>query len=70
MSYGRYQDNDEERLHELRQYWDKAAASLLPSSVTAVAVQNLSHQPDYWGKPVTDERYAIIADRGRQIGGR
>jgi hypothetical protein len=50
-------------------YWNTGAGlhapellAALPSSVTMVSVQNLSDQPEYWGKKVTDERYAIIAD--------
>jgi ubiquinone/menaquinone biosynthesis C-methylase UbiE len=37
-------------------------SAALPSSVTTVSVRDLSDQPEYWGKKVTDERYAIIAD--------
>ena len=39
---------------------DEVAAAL-PASFTAVSIQNLSSQPDYWGRPVADERYALIA---------
>jgi 2-polyprenyl-3-methyl-5-hydroxy-6-metoxy-1,4-benzoquinol methylase len=35
---------------------------ILPTSLTNVEVKNLSDNPDCWGGPVTDERYAIIAD--------
>lgn len=34
----------------------------LPAPVHLVSVQNLSDRPEYWGKPVSDERYAVIAD--------
>ncbi len=34
--------------------------ALLPTARTTV--RNLSDQPDYWGKPVQDERFAVIAD--------
>jgi ubiquinone/menaquinone biosynthesis C-methylase UbiE len=57
------------RLILIEGYWNTGAGlhapellAALPSSVTMVSVQNLSDQPEYWGKKVTDERYAIIAD--------
>lgn len=34
----------------------------LPASLTNIAVQNLSDQPDLWGSQVNDERYLIKAD--------
>ena len=40
----------------------KEIIELLPSSFTNISQQNLSDDPVYWGKEVTDERYAIIAD--------
>ncbi|MBA3868839.1 MAG: methyltransferase domain-containing protein [Anaerolineae bacterium] len=33
----------------------------LPTSLTDISVQNLSDQPDFWGKTVDDERYLITA---------
>jgi 2-polyprenyl-3-methyl-5-hydroxy-6-metoxy-1,4-benzoquinol methylase len=36
---------------------------IIPSSFTNVRVENLSDQPALWGKKVTDERYAIIAEQ-------
>ena len=36
---------------------------MLPSSFINVSVKDLSANPDFWGGPVTDERYAIIADQ-------
>jgi 2-polyprenyl-3-methyl-5-hydroxy-6-metoxy-1,4-benzoquinol methylase len=35
---------------------------MLPSSFTQTIVEHLSDQPALWGKPVNDERYAVIAD--------
>jgi len=35
---------------------------MLPSSFINISNQNLSDNPDFWGRNVTDERYAIIAD--------
>jgi hypothetical protein len=34
---------------------------MLPSAFKSVTIENLSDNPDLWGKQVTDERYAIIA---------
>jgi SAM-dependent methyltransferase len=36
---------------------------ILPASFMEVSVQNLSEDARYWGKDVSDERYAILADR-------
>ena len=48
-------------------YWHTGAGlhapqilSALPSSVEPLSVEALSDQPDLWGQPVSDERYAII----------
>lgn len=38
---------------------------MLPSSFINISVQNLSDNPNLWGRTVTDERYAIIADMGQ-----
>ena len=35
---------------------------ILPASLSNVSHRNLSDNPKFWGGPVTDERYAIIAD--------
>jgi 2-polyprenyl-3-methyl-5-hydroxy-6-metoxy-1,4-benzoquinol methylase len=35
---------------------------ILPSSFTDATVENLNDDPALWGKPVTDERYAITAN--------
>ena len=36
--------------------------AMLPSSGMTISVHNLSDRPEYWGKKVIDERFAIIAD--------
>jgi 2-polyprenyl-3-methyl-5-hydroxy-6-metoxy-1,4-benzoquinol methylase len=38
----------------------------LPALLSNVSVQDLSGEPALWGKPVADERYAIIAIRDRE----
>ena len=35
----------------------------LPASLALESLKDLSDQPDFWGKPVSDERYALIAVR-------
>jgi 2-polyprenyl-3-methyl-5-hydroxy-6-metoxy-1,4-benzoquinol methylase len=57
------------RLILIEGYWGTGAGlhaqeiiKMLPSSLTAVSVLNLSEFPNLWGANVTDERYAIIAD--------
>lgn len=35
----------------------------LPASATLITVEALSSQPQLWGGPVSDERFAVIADR-------
>ena len=42
-----------------------AITEMLPSSFIHSTVENLSGNPNLWGKNVTDERYAIIADKGQ-----
>ena len=49
-------------------YWGTGAGlhandviKMLPSSFGNVKVEDLSDKPDFWGKSVSDERYAIIA---------
>ncbi|WP_119065191.1 class I SAM-dependent methyltransferase [Aggregatilinea lenta] len=36
--------------------------AVLPGTVAVRSVVNLAAEPAYWGKPVADERYAMIAD--------
>jgi 2-polyprenyl-3-methyl-5-hydroxy-6-metoxy-1,4-benzoquinol methylase len=36
---------------------------ILPASFTGLALHNLSENPNFWGKAVSDERYAIIVDK-------
>ena len=56
------------RLLLIEGYWDTGGlhsqeiVQALPSSLTGVLVQELSNQPTLWGRKVTDERYAVIAD--------
>jgi ubiquinone/menaquinone biosynthesis C-methylase UbiE len=57
------------RLILIEGFWNTGAGlhtaellAALPSSAKVVSVENLSAQPDYWGKQVTDERYAVIVE--------
>lgn len=57
------------RLVLIEGYWSTGAGmhvaeivAAMPSSVTTIDVQDLSGQSIYWGRPVSDERYAIVAD--------
>ena len=57
------------RLILVEGFWDTGAGLhaahlvlAIPPSVVKISVQDLSGQVDLWGKTVTDERYAIIAD--------
>jgi 2-polyprenyl-3-methyl-5-hydroxy-6-metoxy-1,4-benzoquinol methylase len=36
---------------------------ILPASLTGLVLHNLSENPNFWGKAVSDERYAIIVDK-------
>ena len=38
---------------------------ILPPSFTGVSLQNLSENPNFWGRDVNDERYAILADKSQ-----
>lgn len=38
--------------------------AMLPPALTVSATLDMSDNPAYWGGPVVDERYAIIAERG------
>lgn len=56
------------RLVLIEGFWETGAglhadelAAALPRSFTGISIQNLSDQSDYWGKHVTDERYALTA---------
>ncbi len=58
------------RLILIEGYWGTGSglhageiAEMLPPSFTSVSVQDLIGNPNLWGKDVTDERYAIIADK-------
>ena len=37
----------------------------LPDSMTTVLTENLGDDPAFWGGPVADERYVVVADRKR-----
>jgi 2-polyprenyl-3-methyl-5-hydroxy-6-metoxy-1,4-benzoquinol methylase len=37
--------------------------AILPASLTGYSLQTLSENPNFWGRVVSDERYAVIADR-------
>jgi 2-polyprenyl-3-methyl-5-hydroxy-6-metoxy-1,4-benzoquinol methylase len=54
-------------------YWSTGAGlpaddiiEILRPSSTNISVQNLSHNPNFWGKEVSDERYAIVAEINSQ----
>ena len=58
------------RLLLIEGYWGTGAGlraneiiEILPASFTGFTLQNLSENPNFWGKRVSDERYAIIVDR-------
>lgn len=36
----------------------------LPGSLKNITIQNMSDQPEFWGRNVDDERYAIMAEMG------
>lgn len=40
----------------------KQVTAMLPAAFSAFLIQDLSDHPDLWGKAVSDERYAIVAD--------
>ena len=40
----------------------KDVVKMIPASFTSLTIENLSDYPDLWGRNVSDERYAIIAD--------
>lgn len=43
----------------------KEFMEILPASFTDVSLQNLSENPNFWGRDVSDERYAILADKNQ-----
>jgi hypothetical protein len=58
------------RLLLMEGYWETGAGlraheilEMLPTSFIVSSFQNLSENPDLWGKHVSDERYAILADK-------
>lgn len=57
------------RLVLIEGYWGtgglhvEEVVAALPLSFTNVAVDDLSKEPQLWGGPVNDERYAVIASR-------
>ncbi len=58
------------RLLLVEGYWNMGAglhaadvAPALPPSLALLAVKNLSDNPEYWGKKVSDERYLLVAER-------
>jgi 2-polyprenyl-3-methyl-5-hydroxy-6-metoxy-1,4-benzoquinol methylase len=57
------------RLILIEGYWATSAglhaqeiAAALPQSMSLLRIYDLSDQPCYWGKEVSDERFAVIAD--------
>lgn len=59
----------EGRLILIEGYWHTGAGTHAPVVIAALppalrvdSVLNLSDQPDYWGKLVSDERYGIMSD--------
>ena len=61
---------DQGRFLLIEGYWDTGAGlraneilQILPASFTKVSLQNLSENSDLWGQKVSDERYAIIAQK-------
>jgi SAM-dependent methyltransferase len=57
------------RLILIEGYWGtgvglhaKEIIEWLPPSLTSIALQNLGDDPNFWGRVVPDERYALIAD--------
>ena len=58
------------RLILIEGYWEtgrglhaREVSTMLPSSLTMISIENLSDNSSLWGRNVTDERYAIIADK-------
>jgi len=46
----------------------KEVIEALPTSLENILFQNLNNRPEFWGREVSDERYAIMAER--RIGSR
>ena len=59
------------RLILIEGYWETGGLHAeeiiesLPASFTEFTLQDLSQSPNFWGKVVSDERYAIIADKNQ-----
>ncbi|HML24552.1 MAG TPA: methyltransferase domain-containing protein [Aggregatilinea sp.] len=60
------------RLMLIEGFWHTGAGlhaadveAALPEGITVRSVQDLAANPAYWGKTVSDERYAVIADLER-----
>lgn len=60
------------RLILIEGYWGTGAGlhadeilKILPAAFAVFSVQDLSETPSFWGRDVSDERYAIIADRNQ-----
>jgi len=58
----------EGRLILIEGYWNTGAGlhapqllAALPPALAPLSVENLASRPEFWGKPVSDERYALIA---------
>ena len=55
------------RLVLVEGYWQSGGlharqiVAALPTTLSAITVEELAQQPELWGRAVTDERYAIIA---------
>ncbi len=56
------------RLILIEGYWSTGAGlhapqllAALPPAFVPLSVENLASRPEFWGKPVSDERYALIA---------
>jgi 2-polyprenyl-3-methyl-5-hydroxy-6-metoxy-1,4-benzoquinol methylase len=62
------------RLMLIEGYWftgaglhSKQIVDALPDSLANISVQNLSDQPELWGREIDDERYVITADLPSQL---
>ena len=62
------------RLILIEGFWDSGGglhareiSEILPPCFEVYSIHNLADHPDYWGKEVSDERYAIIADKTQRV---